>query len=174
MSRFIYTFILLIHISISVWLGLKLASPEFEKVILSLAAGIAGLSALVFTVAGLWVGIVFPDAIKIIYSGSNLKDKKEQLQEFQSIVLPVLFAIGCAIAMTILPIVYNAIKSDDGTGLCWLQTMSVLTILSGLLLLTSIFKIFLPVLQLLDILYRKVSNEEVANKQLPINQRQED
>lgn len=133
-------------------------------------ASIASVSGLVFTVAGLWAGFVFPDAIRIILGKASTEEKANQLKEYGNILVPVLIALMCTVVATAAPIIGKVLQlwSYPSWLSCTLKIGgSIIAYALSLLMLWAIAKVISPSIHWYNILDRRTRSEEAADHRMP-------
>lgn len=138
--------------------------------ILGIFSAIVSVAALVFTVAGLWAGFVFPDAIKIILGNASTEEKRKQTKQYGNILIPVLLALICTVLSTAAPIIAKVLKiwqypewamctfKISGSGIAYLITLC---------LLWSIIKVISPSIHWFNLLEKRTKSDELADRRMP-------
>jgi hypothetical protein len=147
----------------ALWYGRYISAD----VILLMLSTITTLGGLIFTVAGLWAGYVFPEAIKIVFSGSANEDKKERIREYQSIMVPVVIGITTVLATAFAPPLVKVLQllGLDRGLVEILKSIGVFIALSSMyLLLYSIIKIISPSILCLAMMKNRAASEDLADE----------
>jgi hypothetical protein len=148
-------------------LGKKLNSED----ILLIFSTIGTISGLIFTVAGLWAGYVFPEAIKVVFSGLETSDKSKRVKEYESILIPVVLALLCVVVSLSIPPLHRIAKLCEFPS-DWILRLKGIGGILSLLLFTSlgwaIIKIILPSVHCLATMRNKVANDAEADDRDPV------
>jgi uncharacterized protein YacL len=98
---------ILIAASLSYFLGGKL-SFALQR---TLAQSLSSISSILFGVLGIWVGIMAPDSLKMIYSSKEHKIKKEKWDELEYLFRPIFLSLGVFSLSTVFVFLGEIFKS---------------------------------------------------------------
>ena len=138
--------------------------------LMAIFSAIGTVSGLIFTVAGLWAGYVFPEAIKIVFSGMATKEKAGQVREYESILIPVVIALICVIVSLAAPTARCILKltgPSDGMISVYKAIAGGVIFILFCILGWAILKIITPSIHCWASMRQRVKGDAIADERDP-------
>ncbi len=170
MKRNVYLALLVLALGVGAYYFVELSVLMTATEHLETYKGIAAFGTMMFTVAGLWAGFVYPEAIRVLFGKSTTKEKAIRVKEYSNILIPVLVGLLCVILSTFAQFIIP-LKRLFGTNeellLCLKLTSGFFIYVMTVTLFVSVAVVIAPSITWYDMLKQKLGAEKRADAKMP-------